>query len=191
MVPIRRHARHRRSYAAIGGLVLDLTVCHAALAVNGGTDQGDGQPNAPANEATGKSPKPLPVTPVTEAPRAYVYPYSCEHPQNAQQDNLCIERKAAKAAEDQAKWASYTVIVGIAGTVAVVLTLIATTIAAWAAHRGADAAKIAADAAARSAALIPKFERAYLAVGWTNTRVIGETIVATLRFINNGKTPQS
>jgi hypothetical protein len=79
----------------------------------------------------------------SEKPKPYKTPTRCERPESAEQENLCIERGAARAAEDQAYWARLTFWIGVAGTSGVVLTLFATAWAAWAAQRSAQAAEVA------------------------------------------------
>jgi hypothetical protein len=123
MVPVCRHASNWRTYAAVGGLVFGLI---AWCAVSAADPERSSAADNPAGETTRK---PLYSAPNHETPGTLVYPeqysiysYSCEHPQNAEQESLCIERQAALATADGARWARYTVLVGIAGTFAVVLT---------------------------------------------------------------------
>ncbi len=70
-----------------------------------------------------------------------------------------MARRSAKATEAQAKWAFRTFWVGVAGTIAVAVTLIFTAKAADAAKLGAEAAKRAAEVA--ESALVTA-ERAYV-----------------------------
>jgi len=159
MVPVRRHARDRRVCIARGGLVLAGALLIAEA--NPLHAQGIGQPRKHGQHGLALSPrserKEAPVV-IPVAPRPLVYTYSCANPENAEQENLCIGRRAAKAAEDQAKagadqaaWAENTFWIGLAGTIAVVLTLAYTAKAANAAPCSAQAA-IDATVAAQSSA---------------------------------------
>jgi hypothetical protein len=84
---------------------------------------------------------PLHVTLATQLPlKSYIYPYGCTHPQNAEQDGLCIQRRAAQAADESAWWARATFWIGLVGTTLILGTLVATAKAAFAADRSARAA---------------------------------------------------
>src|SRR5258708_3356506 len=89
-------------------------------------------PSAPANAVA-----PPKIT------KSYVYPYACDRPLSSQQDNLCIERRAAETAD---KWGRLTFRVGLAIAVGLFLTFLATAAAAWAAARSANAAERSARA---------------------------------------------
>ncbi len=72
--------------------------------------------------------------PFESKPSAYQYPYSCDRPKDAEQDNLCIERQANK-------WSKQTFFIGIAGTFGLVISLIASAITTKAALDAVSAAK--------------------------------------------------
>lgn len=75
------------------------------------------------------------------APAAYAYPYACDQPKDAEQDNLCIEREAATAARDQAKWALGAFLLGIISLGLIAATVVFTKDAAEAASKAAKAAE--------------------------------------------------
>jgi hypothetical protein len=88
-----------------------------------------------------------PATPASEPANAvaapklskpYVYPYACDRPVSAQQDNLCIARRAAETAD---KWGRLSFRAGLAIAVGLFLTFMATVAAAWAAAKSAKAAE--------------------------------------------------
>lgn len=128
---------------ALGGLIAVFLLDGAASAA---TRQDRGHGSAPPQKAAQQPPPPAPPA-SAQAPEPYVYPYSCERPKSAEQDNLCIARQAAAAAKEQALWAYNTFLVGAFGIPFIVLTLAATAGAAWASKRSADAAVKQADIA--------------------------------------------
>lgn len=69
----------------------------------------------------------------------YNFPKDCSKPESKEEDQLCLERRASEAAEEQAKWARNTFWVGLSGTVLIGFTLGATGLAARAARRAANA----------------------------------------------------
>jgi hypothetical protein len=85
----------------------------------------------------------LPVKPQTRL----IYTYSCAKPADENQENLCIEREAAKAAVQQAAWARWTFILGLIGTGIVLATIFYTRRSVGAAISAANAAERAADIA--------------------------------------------
>jgi hypothetical protein len=106
---------------------------------------------APASDS---EPKPAPPSPVIDPSSPhhiqFIYPDSCTHSQSDNQDNLCIQARAANAAESQAFWAALTFVVAVFGTIGVLWTLHYTA-------KAANAAKAAADA-------LPALERAHIFV---------------------------
>ena len=104
--------------------------------------------NPPANtRASNPAPAPSPTLPVK--PESPVYKYSCQRPENAEQENLCIERQAVVVSENQALWAERTFWIGLFGTLAVIATFGINAVATSASSRSAKAAEAAADAALR------------------------------------------
>lgn len=75
------------------------------------------------------------------APKPYHPSTPCGHAGSAEQENLCIEWRAAKATEAQSAWAMRTFWVGLIGTGLVLVTLFATLTATNAAQRSAKAAE--------------------------------------------------
>ena len=157
MVPIRRYARRWRTYLAYGGLVLAGILLGAERTPLRAEDTDGEVPvvrlcgqygeycsNNPANETQPQPPGALGIIPIP--PRPLIYTYSCTNPENAEQENFCVQRRAAKAAEKQASWAAATFGVGFVGTVAIVITLIYTSKSANAALVGARAAEDAVNA---------------------------------------------
>ncbi len=136
MVSIRGVKSNWGAGLAFGGLIVALLLNGVTLAA---TQHDSRHSSTPAQKAAQDPPKPAPPA-STQAPEPYVYPYSCERPKSAEQDNLCIERKAVDAAEKQAVWAQNTFWLGVAGTIFVILTLAATSLSTWASKRSADAA---------------------------------------------------
>ena len=124
-----------RTLLALGWLMLVMLSVAPASADQ--ARQGDSQ--APTYETAQHPPPPASVASDPSA-RPDIYPYSCEHPQHADQENLCIQRRAVKVAEKQATWAKFTFIIGCAGTAAVVATLAFTAVAARATQ---DSVKVA------------------------------------------------
>jgi len=134
-------------------------------------------------------------------PKPYIYPYSCDKPQSSEQDNLCIERRAAKAAEDQVNWSRYTFYIGCFGTAAVVATLVVTAIAARAAQTAAEATVLSVQAAQRSAVAAETaghVERAWLfcddiqTIEGSNVQFRGnssEGYIFVIVWYNGGRTP--
>jgi hypothetical protein len=117
------------------------------------------QPQQPAaNEPrTPPAPQPSQPSPVAEQqqPNSTNYQTNCDQPKSREEDDLCQQRRMAKAAEDAVWWAGRQTILGIAGFAAVLLTLVFTGWAAVAASRAARAAQKSADS-------IPHIERAYV-----------------------------
>lgn len=117
--------------------------------LTGGKGYGQNPNSAPANTpASNPAPTPSPTLAVKPEPPAYRY--SCQRPENGEQENLCIERRAALASEEQALWAERTFWIGLAGTLAVIATFGINAVATLAASRSAKAAEAAADAALRA-----------------------------------------
>ena len=147
MVLVRRHARDWIAYLACGGLVL------IALVWSVLTREQESAPHAsaPTSSSTQQPPQATSPTFIPPAPDSYVYPYRCDRPETATYDNLCQERRAARASEKQVVWAERTFWLGVAGSIFIVGTLIATAIAAWAAQVAAQATVKSVDAADRSA----------------------------------------
>jgi hypothetical protein len=193
VVPVRRHARNRNAYLACGGLVLAVVTSAASAA----DQQSGSHDSAPGQESTAS---PQPPEPASSAPlpTAYVYPCSCEHPKDAEQDNLCIQRRAAKAAYSQAVWAARTFWVGVGGTIAVVVTLFFTAVAARAAQSAADASTRQANLAELAQTSL---ERPYVFVAEITLHIRVDEIVPGYRaalahppevkynFVNHGRTP--
>jgi len=170
-----------------GGLIIAFPLNGTALAAR---QQDRGHSGAPAKNAAQQPPAPAPPA-GAQAPEPYIYPYSCERPKSAEQDNLCTARKAADAAEKQAVWAQNTFLLGITGTFFVILTLAATTVATWASKRSADAAVRQAEVARRtlSASLRPWVKAELVLRGpivWTNQ---GGSIMLVTKMINIGNVP--
>ena len=97
--------------------------------------------NSEAQRSNISNPQAAPTVIHTGRPAPYQSPTHCEHPESAEQENLCIARRASSAAEDQAYWARRNFWIGVAGTFFVVLTFLATAGATWAAQRSALAAE--------------------------------------------------
>lgn len=181
MVLLRGDAGARRSYgaAARAGLIV-LATCIALVALSGGV-YGKDDSSAPTDSAQSQPSKSSPAVSIGKTPSRYVYPYRCEHPKDAEQDNLCTGRKAADAAVDSAILARNTFYIGVIGTAAVLCTLIATAWAAWAAHRAANAAKEAANA-------LPIVERAYVYPVILTAGPLNDVIsTARVFYLNEGK----
>ena len=85
------------------------------------------------------------VPPIAEKPKTIPEPNNyepgCSAPKNREDDDLCQQRRMAKAAEEAAWWAKWQTKIGAAGFIAVALSLIFTGWAAFAAARSANAAE--------------------------------------------------
>lgn len=189
MVFVRRYEGHRRTYLAVGGLAIVLLL---GVATSAASEENAGNSSPPAQNATQQPPPPEPP-PSSQEPKAYIYPYSCDRPKSAEQDNLCIEREAVKAARKQVIWAERTFWLGVAGTFFVIMTLGATTYATFIADRGAKAAEISAKAAADSIKLTRDLtstqQRAYIYVAEASIRQKDGRFIILARFRNSGYTP--
>lgn len=137
MARSRADAHDWRARFAGGGLAAGLLLC-SALAETSGQEQA----GKPAGYAAGQ---PAPAFPtVAEAPStAFIDADPCPEAKSNHQEDRCISWHAAKAAEDQARWAKWTFFVGCAGTAFVLLTLFYT-------RRSADSAQASARAAERA-----------------------------------------
>lgn len=136
MVSIRCDESNWHTGLACRGLIAAILLNGAALAA---TQHDSRHSSTPAPKAAQDPPKSAsPAS--TQAPEPYVYPYSCERPKSAVEDNLCIARQSADAAKEQAVWAYNTFLIGAVGIPLVILTFGATAGATWASHRSADAA---------------------------------------------------
>ena len=134
-----------------------------------------------------------PLLPFVKPPEPYVYPYSCKHPRNAEQDSLCAEREAAKSAD---KWGRISSEVGIFSAIGLFLTLLATAGAAIAAGISARAAEKAVQKSdellAHSEEASERQLRAYLFVD--QARIFSGTVehprwYASVSIKNGGQTP--
>lgn len=113
----------------------------AAVIVCGGAAPGP-KPTAKGGEAASQPAPPRP-------PKPYVYPYSCERPTSASQDNLCLERQAIDTND---KWARLSFRAELAIAIGLFLVALATAVAAWALARSAGAAEKSARLAERAIA---------------------------------------
>jgi hypothetical protein len=180
MVSVRCAESNWRTGLALGGLIAALLLHGAALAAN---PHNSGHGSAPAKNAAQQPPPPAPPT-SAQTPEPYVYPYSCERPKNAEQDNLCIARQAADAARRQIVWAERTFWLGVVGIPLVTLTLGATAIAAWASHRQSLIAR-----KTLSASLRPWVKAELVLCGpivWTDQ---GGSIMLVVKMVNVGNVP--
>jgi hypothetical protein len=125
-----------------------LAISMVAVLVCGAAAPGHKQA-AKANEPPAPTAAPANAVPAPKLPKPYVYPYACDRPLSAQQDNLCIQRRVAETAD---KWGRLTFRVGLAIAVGLFLTFLATAAAAWAAARSANAAEWSARASAKALA---------------------------------------
>lgn len=148
MVPIRRHAGHRRAYIARWGLVLALA-CANLPALGQGQSQADTQ-----RDAADSSHKPEIAPPLTVEPTysSLIDERACQQSQDGHQADLCIAWRSAVATEKQAFWSEVACLVAIAGIFFVVRTLYYTRIAAEAARVSADAAERAVAESSRALA---------------------------------------
>jgi hypothetical protein len=131
VVHARNATRNWGRYAAAGLAAL-------VLCVSGGV-YGKDYIHRPAQHPSQQPGPSAPLVVQSHPADAYQWQYACDHPKSAEQDNLCIERRAADQAERSANWARNTFWVGIVGTLAVSLTLFYTARAAQAALLNARA----------------------------------------------------
>lgn len=121
---------------------------------------------APVSEPPG------PVPAEQQKADAPAYDPRCDRPKDREDADLCEQRRMSKAAEEAAWWAAFQSKLGIAGFVAVVLSLIFTGWAAWASSGAALAAAKSANAAQKSADVseeaFRRLERPYLFVQFDN-----------------------
>jgi hypothetical protein len=126
---------------ALAGSVAAIIMCGAAAPAPKHVGAA-GHAAKPVEQATAATPKPA---------KPYVYPYACDRPLSAQQDNLCLQRRAIETAD---KWGRLTFRVGLAIAVGLFLTLLVTAAATWSATKSAVAAvrsaRIAEKALARA-----------------------------------------
>jgi hypothetical protein len=114
------------------------------------------------------------------------YQVSCEHPKTREDDDLCQQRRMAKATEDAVWWASIQTKIGIAGFFAVIFSLVFTGWAAVAAAQAAKAARASVDVAKDTA---KRQLRAYLTGAESDIEPFegGWALKVVLR--NSGQTP--
>lgn len=132
---------------AFAGLMAAIVLCGgAAPAPKHGAAAGNAGREAAAQPIA--TPKPA---------KPYAYPYDCARPLSAQQDNLCLQRRAIETAD---KWGRLTFRAGLAIAIGIFLVFLATVAAAWAAVMRAAAAmrsaKIAEKSLARAATITPE-----------------------------------
>ncbi|WP_428396290.1 hypothetical protein [Lichenicoccus sp.] len=128
MVPVRRHARHWRSYLAGGGLVLALWFS-TALA--------EQKTSAQSHKKAQYAPSEQKLPPPGRALPSYsglIDQSACQPSKDSHQEELCIEWRSASATEAQAFWAQLTFWIGVVGTFFVLRTLHYTRVAAKAAQ---------------------------------------------------------
>lgn len=173
---------------ALGGLIAAILLNSEVLAAN---PQNHDHGRAPAKSATQQPPPPAPPA-STQIPEPYVYPYSCERPKSAAEDNLCIARQAADAAKEQALWAYNTFLVGVFSVPLIILTFAATAGATWASKRSADAAVKQADIAKQTLSVSQR-PWLFVEVGETDPMQIVSTVGFFLDFrlevTNTGASP--
>ena len=147
MVPVRRHARHWRTYLTCGGLVLG--ICYSGQALG----QQQSSQNGEANANHSQSEPHLPLPPIIEPTYSGLIDQSaCQPSQDSHQADFCVAWRTAVATEKQAFWAIWGCLVGIAGIGFVVRTLHYTRVAAEAARVSAQAAERAIQESAKALA---------------------------------------
>lgn len=101
----------------------------------------------PAKPAVAAAPRP---------PKRYPYPYSCEKPASAAQDNLCLERRAIETSD---KWGRFIFHALLAIAVALFLNVLAAIAGLTLAARGPRPAGPSAPAAADNPPRAPRARR--------------------------------
>ncbi len=134
---VRRHARHCRTHLAWGGLGLTLLASYALA------EQKQTSDNQPKAKASNQTPSPA----ASIAASSPTYNYSCHPSKDATDENLCIERDAVMASQEQAFWAKLTFGIGVLGTMAVGVSLHFSIAATRASTKSANAAIAAAEIA--------------------------------------------
>lgn len=154
----------RLHHSAVRGCLI-AAILLVSLSGEGGAQPNDGSPaKQPQSNEQNASPAGMPPNPEKpqavpvpqqQEPERAAYDPRCDKPKDREDSDLCEQRRMSKAAEEAAWWAAFQSKLGIAGFVAVVLSLFFTGWAAVAAARAARAAQKSADA-------IPHIERAYV-----------------------------
>lgn len=130
---------YRLLCAAIGGF---LVTASFTLVSEGGAQPNDATPPAETKQEQDASPPPPVVQ--QQFPDSNYYAPRCDRPKDHEEADLCEQRRMAKAAEDAVWWSAFQTKLGIAGFVAVILSL---AFAGWAAMAAAIAARGTIDAA--------------------------------------------
>lgn len=131
MVSFRRHVRHWRTYLTCGGLSLVFALaCWNALS----------EREKVASRHAESEQRPYQLRPNTSANSPLISGKACRGVTDKEVENLCIEERAAEAAESQAVWAGITFCLGVLGTGFIVVTLLYTRQAAVAAQQSANTA---------------------------------------------------
>lgn len=141
-----------RSVARSGLIASVLSVAVSALGAENSPSKGQS-----VGEQSHGKPPPTASEFFRRTARPYVYSYSCNHPQSADQANLCIQRSAVGQAKRSADWAKKAFWTGLASAIGLFLTLLAT---AWAAIAAGRSAKAAEDAVAKSDAILTHAQEA-------------------------------
>ena len=186
MVPFRRHARNRLTYLACGGLVLG-AVLTSNFALAGERHAPDTK--TPIQKPTCEPHQPL-CTAAVAGPASYTYPYSCEKPENLEQDNLCVARRAANAAQRQADWSKKTFWLSVVGAIAIFVTVGFTIVAARAAQRSADNA-VFQTKLIRAEYTSTHRPRVILREAIVEALVPGSSVMVIMVLANIGETPAS
>lgn len=135
----------RLHHIAVRGC-LALALC-ALLSGHGSAQENATSPPKQTQEQQPDTPR-LPGIPADQPeaqPDPEYYKASCDKPKSREDADLCEQRRMAQAAEAAVWWAAFQTKLGIAGFIAVVLSLIFTGWAAWAASVAAKAAMAAVD----------------------------------------------
>jgi len=115
---------------------------------------------------------------------AYDYPYNCNKPKSAEQDGLCINKRAADAAVESADWAKATFWMGVVGTIAIALTLGANAWAAYEANRSVKVSRSTGEAQVRA-----YFKPAAIKFDFNSTVTRDEGAVVSAIWENIGQSP--